>query len=301
MPIAPDPPPARSLHILLASALLLTVLAGCSRVSILYHTADIFIEGYADDYLELDSAQLADWQPTLRSALARHRRDELPYLARFFDTAYDGARSGFDSARVACLLEQFEHIYRRHFRIGVTAAAPLLIDLTPSQIRKLESKFAKDNQDVPRNDPASVARRDRKRAERYSESLGWWFGSVSERQKRIIAEVTESMPDTAADWMAYRSAKQARLIVLLRRGADEKSVRLYLNDWLVEYRDLPPELTRARALIKEQIIKLLTRMDESLTGEQRRHFAKRLRTLRDDFLSLQKRPHMATVRCATSG
>lgn len=43
--------------LLLAGLLTLTA---CTRVSVVYNTADFFIERYADEYLGLDSAQLAD-------------------------------------------------------------------------------------------------------------------------------------------------------------------------------------------------------------------------------------------------
>ena len=291
------PKPAKCLKYLLLCVCAGVMLAGCSRIYIAYHAADIFIEQYADDYLALDSSQLADWQPTLNAALSRHRQDELPYLARFFDTAYLGARQGFKEARVVCLLEQFEDLYRRHFRIGVSLAAPLLADLTQKQIRKLEREFAEESEDPAENDAGSVARRNRKRAERFSESLEWWLGSVSRPQETIIREVTAAMPDTAGAWEAYRGAKQAGLIGLLDRRANEDRIRRYLDDWLVEYRDLPPALSRARLRIHEEIIELFIRMDATLSKDQRNQFADRLRSIRDDFMSLQKRPKMARSSC----
>jgi hypothetical protein len=286
-----------AITILAASVLVPLLLAGCSRVGIVYRTSDIIIEYYADDYLELDSYQLASWRPALSDALDRHRRDELPQLAGFFDNAYQGAAKGFDRDRIACMLDEFEDLYRRHFRIAVGLAAKLLADLTPAQIRKLESKFEEEAADESSEDPAAVARRNRKRAKRYSEAIDWWFGSLTQTQHQIIADITAAMPDTAASWEDYRNAKRAELIAMLNRDVTEDRLRSYLDGWLVMYRDLPADLRRARLTIREQIALLFLRMDASMSDRQRGHFAKRLASIRDDFMSLQRRPRMATYSC----
>jgi hypothetical protein len=276
----------------------LTLVAGCSRVDIAYRTSDILIEYYADDYLDLDSTQLAGWRPALREAMSRHREEELPYLARFFDTAYEGSRKGFDRNRVDCLVDQLEALYRRHLDIAVELAAPLLADLTPGQIRKLDVKFADEAAEEAEEDTAAVARRERKRAERYAESMDWWFGALTDAQHRIVEDVTAAMPDTAAAWEAYRSDKRNQLVALLRRGAGERAIRAFLYRWLVEHRDMPAELQRARSAIREQITRLFLDIDRSFSERQRAHFSDRLASLRDDFLSLQDRPRMASVACA---
>lgn len=283
------------LGLLLLAALL--TLTACTRVSVVYNTADFFIERYADDYLRLDSTQLASWRPTLADALGRHRQEELPYLAAFFAELETDARGGFDAARLSCLVDQFEEIYRRHFRIAVDLAAPLLAGLEPSQVRALERKFAKDRAEEIKEGAAADARRDRKRAKRYADNAKWWIGPLSADQQAIVAEVTAAMPDTAAAWAAYRDARQDRLIRLLDRRASEREIHRFLTEWLVEYRDLPPELQRARREVHQRIVELFVRMDASFTPTQRAHFAKRLATLRDDFTRLQKRPRQAELTC----
>jgi len=290
------------MRILLSILISLTVVAvaGCSRVGIFYNTADFFIEQYADDYLSLDSDQTASWRPALRDALAQHRQEELPFLAAFFDDFYRSTREGFDASEVECLIGSFEDVYRRHLRLAIGVAAPLLSSVTPEQIRALEARFAKDNEE-DRAEDAKAERRKRKRAERWAESAEWWVGPLSETQQRIVREVTAAMPDTAADWVAYRSAKQAGLIRLLGAKAGTAKIHRYLEDWLVHYRDLPPKLREARTEIRRQVVQLFVRLDGSFSAEQRAHFEDRLAGLRDDFMDLQKRPRMAAIKCAAAG
>jgi hypothetical protein len=121
--------------ILLVLLFLLLSPAACSRVSLGYNNAEFFIERYADSYLSLDSAQMAAWQPAVKEVLAHHRREELPYLAAFFDAAYQNTKSHFDAPAVECLLDAFEEIYRRHFRIIAALAAPFARILFPGRVQ----------------------------------------------------------------------------------------------------------------------------------------------------------------------
>lgn len=282
-------------------ALLVLLLTGCSRVSLVYSSADFFIEQYADDYLSLNGAQIASWRPALADALARHRQDELPFLAAFFNGLYQGTKRGFDAPTVECLIDSFEDAYRHHLRLAADLAAPLLTSLRPNQIRALQRKFAEDNEDDAKEEKADLNRRAKKRAKRWTESAEWWIGPLSKQQKKIIREATASMPDTSAAWDAYRSDRQAGLIRLLDKKASEEKIRDYLTNWLAEHRDLPRELRRAHIEIRRQVVTLFVRMDASFNATQRTHFEDRLVDLRDDFMSLQKRPRMATIQCPKRG
>jgi len=286
---------------LILLTLVVVVATGCSRVTIFYNTADFFIEQYADDYLSLDSAQMVSWRPTLARALAQHRQDELPYLAAYFDDIHRATSAGFDAATVECLIDAFEEVYRRHFRLAVGLAAPLLASLTPDQVRALERRFAEDNEEDTKKNNERVERRKRKRAERWAESAEWWIGPLDKQQLRIVREVTSAMPDTATAWTAYRSGKQADLIRLLDAKAGEDAIRTYLDDWLVDYKDIPSPLRAARLDIRAQVVQLFVRLDGSFTSGQRAHLQNRLAGLRDDFMELQKNPRMAAVQCTSQG
>jgi hypothetical protein len=278
---------------------LTTVLAvaSCSAVRVAYLGADFFLRQYAEDYLNLDADLLADWRPQLAEALARHRAEELPYLARFFDTALRGAEQGLDRARVECLHGQALVIYQRHARLAVDLAAPLLAASGPEQLRALEARLREDWEDETSSDPKAVARRERKRAERYADATQWWLGGLTPRQEALIQAATAAMPDTAAAWSTYRRTRQEGLLHLLRRGGREDEIRAYLTAWLVDHRDLPPSLDEARHKLRDAVVDLVVRLDQSLSPEQEAQFQRRLRGLRDDFLALQPRPRLAVANC----
>lgn len=289
--------PYRPLFVLLMLALLVAT-AGCSRMQVAYNAADFFILREAADYLDLERTQKADWEPMLKAALGRHREQELPYLAAFFDSALSGAQNGFTPARLDCLLDQFETLYQRNFRLAGEAVAPLLAALTPKQVEALARTFRKDAiEDAPEPGPEAAVARASKRAERYADNLDWWFGSLDARQQGIIREVTRRMPDTGPAWYAYRDQKREQLLGLLRERAGAARIEAFLNAWVVDYQDMPADLRAARADLRRAFSDLLLQLQPTLSPAQRERFINRLRTLRDDFLALQRQPRQAPAGC----
>jgi len=286
-----------SLRGLLLAAAAIVTLSACSTVRIAYYGADILVREYADDYLGLDSALLAAWQPHLAQALARHKANELPYLARFFDNALRGAESGFDRPAVACLEDQALAIYRRHARLAADLAAPLLAASHPRQIETLEARLRKEWAEETSTDPQAVARRERKRAKRYADAAKWWVGGLTPDQEAIVRTATQAMPDTAPAWDAYRRSRQEELLRLLKRGSSEAEIHAFLVAWLVEQRDLPANLAQATEGMRAGLADLIVRLDASLTAEQHAQLRRRLRGLRDDFLALQSKPRLAVLGC----
>ena len=287
--------PSTTAALVIALAALL-LLGGCSGMRLAYNTADFFIERYADDYLGLDNAQMSRWAPRLDAALARHRDEELPYLAAFFDTVQNDARKGFTREDVSCLLDQFETIYRRHFTLAAATAAPLLADLDAAQIAALEQTFREEAREDAEDAARPVAQRVEKRVERYADNMQWWIGDLTDRQRRIVRDVVSGFPETA-DWYGYRDAKRRELIALLRGGASAPRIESFLTDWLVAYSDMPAELRTARAELRRGVTDLIVRLDDSFTDAQQRRLIDRATGLRADFLALQTSPRMAEVGC----
>lgn len=292
---APDPIAMRNL---LPFAVLTLLLTGCSSVQLAYNSADFFIERYADDYLRLDGAQMRQWSPVLAAALEQHRAEELPYLASFFAQAAQDARSGFTRAKVECLLDQFEAIYQRHFRLAAATAATLLAELTPQQIDRLAKTLAEEDQeDAAEAGVEDAARRARKRAERYVDNMRWWFGELSSEQRGLVRDISRHIPDTAPAWYDYRAAKRTELVALLRASASADTLESFLVQWLVEFRDLPSSLAEAQPALRAAFADLLLRLQPTLSSDQRERFLGRLEGLRRDFLRLQRSPRLQPLPC----
>lgn len=277
---------------------ILTLLAtGCSRVRLAYGTADFLITRYADDYLGLDSAQLKRWEPRLDAAIAEHRASELPHLAGFAEALRRAAQAGFPLAETRCLVDAFPELYRRHARLAVGLASPLLADLEPDQVRELGQRFADEAaEDRPAPD-RDLERERRKRTKRWVEGIEDWTGPLSDAQKALIARITARMPDTTEAVYAYRTNKRDALMTLIRAGAGEARINRFLTDWLVDYSDLPATLERAQEPLRARIAELLAELGATLSAGQRARLDRRLERLTKDLMSLQRSPRMNPVGC----
>jgi hypothetical protein len=291
----PRPP----LHLFLTAALVLALLlglSGCSRIRLAYSSADLLLAGYADDYLGLEEDQRERWKPGLTGVLAHHRREELPYLASFFDRALAASQAGFPASDTACLVATARELYQRHARLAAALAAPLLADLEPAQVRALKTRFARDlAEDLAEED--NPERELRARAKRYVKAIEEWTGPLGAEQKRLIEEATGRMPDTREAIIAYRKGKRQALVGLLERGAGSGRLASFLTDWLAEYRDLPPDLREAGGRLEERLVELISTLGQSLTKAQKSHLERRLSTLKSDLLRLQDQPRLAPATC----
>lgn len=301
--MTPYPPRSRRRlsALVLAAALLLAVvlgLTGCSRVRLAYGSADLLLASYADGYLGLDRDQRDRWEPELQRVLAVHRREELPYLAAFFDRALQASRAGFQTADATCLVDGIRKLYKRHARLAITLAVPLLADLKPAQVQALKRRFARDlAEDEEDFKDGGRERELRRRAIRYARSIEDWTGPLGADQKALVEELTRRMPDSREAVLAYRTRKRAELVALLESGATAARLEDFMTAWLVDYRDLPPELERAGDRLEERLVELFSRLGRTLTEEQRAHLEQRLTGLRQDLLKLQRQPRLAPATC----
>jgi hypothetical protein len=286
--------PKTMLLVLLAAVL---CVAACSSVRIAYRSADFLLARYADDYLGLSSNQIEAWEPRLKVALAEHRAQELPQLAGFFDQALQASRAGFGARDSQCLATAFKDLYRDHARLAAGLAAPLLAGLDPQQVAALGQRFQVEYEDDRIKPGTSPTQERRKRTRRYIESVEDWTGHLNRSQRELVSGIAGRMPDTRESVLAYRTKKREALMALLRAGAGEARIGAFLTDWLVDYRDLPPDLVSAGAQIETRVAELLTRLWVNLDATQRERVQTRLAGLRDDLLALQKRPRLAPLRC----
>lgn len=291
----PRPPLVLFLTATLVLALLLG-LSGCSRVRLAYSSADLLLAGYADDYLGLNDDQRERWTPDLKQVLARHRREELPYLASFFDRALAATQAGLPPSDTACLVATARDLYQRHARLAAALAAPLLADLKPAQVRALKTRFARElTEDLAEDDNAE--RELRARAKRYVKAIEEWTGPLGAEQRTLVTEATRRMPDTREAVIAYRTRKRQALIGLLESGAGAGRLESFLTDWLADYRDLPPDLREAGERLEERLVELISTLGQTLTSAQKTHLERRLSTLKSDLLRLQDQPRLAPATC----
>lgn len=294
--ILPLSPFATRLALVLLVAVL--TLVGCSALTIAYNRADFFMKAYAKDYLDLEPLQVASWEPLLTRELARHRAEELPHLAAYANQVLRASRLGFDERNITCLIDSSRDLYQRQARYAVTLVTPLLVGLSPAQIKSLDKRFKEEaEEDLAELAEGGGAGERKQRTRRLVDAIEDWTGPLASAQEALVAEAMGRLPETRRLYLDYRGRQRGDLIALLEARAGEASISAFLTAWLVDWRDMPPALDQARGAMNAGIAELFIRLAASLDQTQRDRLDKRLRDLRDDLMELQRQPQMAALSC----
>ena len=292
------PPPPFATRLALVFLVAVLTLVGCSTVTIAYNRADFFVKAYAKDYLDLELVQVAGWEPLLIRELARHRAEELPYLAAYADQVLRASRLGLDEGNMTCLIASSRDLYQRQARYAVTLVTPLLAGLSPAQIKRLDQRFKEEaEEDLAELAEGGGSAERVRRTRRLVDALEDWTGPLASGQEALVAEAMGRMPETRRLYLDYRGYQRGNLITLLEAKAGEARISAFLTDWLVDWREMPPALDQARGTMDAVIAELFIRLAASLDQTQRDRLDRRLRDLRDDLMELQRQPRMATLAC----
>jgi hypothetical protein len=263
--------------------LLPLLLSGCSWTGLWYDNADWLAQRWAARLIDASDAQRTTWREPFRAAMADHRRDLLPQIIALLQALESEAERGLNAERLGCLLETADGIYREHAALAVALGTLVLSDLSPAQLEHLAEELRERNRDYEEDylqpDPA---RRERERIERYVERIERWTGELPAAQLALVEATVRSMPDLAAEWLAYRRQQQRHLLTLLGQSAGPAALQRFLTAWWVELADRPAELVDQGARIRAASVRLALELDAAFSAEQRAGFRDRVRELRQD-------------------
>lgn len=196
--------------LLVAGAL---ALAGCSMLRLAYDQAPNVAYWWIDGYVDFDDAQ----SPRVRDALDRwfawHRRNQLPQYATLLARAQ---REIVENVTPAAMCGWTAEAQRRAdvaIEEALPAAAELMLTLTPAQLRHLERRFKK-NQDEMRDDflqPDLAERRAEalERAVKRAENL---YGRLDAAQRGWLAMQLEQSLFDPERWFAERRLRQQEIV-----------------------------------------------------------------------------------------
>ncbi len=281
------------------------VSVGCNQTGLLYRNADWIIERYARKAVDASAAQIEQWRPRLVTALERHRREELPMVIGYLDTAAGLAGAPVARKTAACLVEGASLLLERHGRIAVDLSVPLLTALDSTQVEHLGLHLRERQREAQeRYLDANGRSRQRARENRFIERTERWTGALTENQRLLTGKAVRRMPDLSPGWLAYRETQSQGLLVLLASSADDASVRQYLERWWVHWQGLPTADEVGWNTARSVFIGWLVDMSQSLTPRQRRTLEQRLMSQRDEFATaygakpLPARPLPESVDCS---
>jgi hypothetical protein len=271
----------KSLLLLLCLGLLL---AGCSRLELLYRNLDWLLPWRLDSYLDLDRQQQAWLKPRLRAHLHWHCSVELPrYLDWLQRTRLLLEQPAPSPAQ---LRSQFAEIDDAVQRIAVQitpTAIALLQTLSPEQLARLYSALDEDNR-AAREDflAPPLAEQISQRSERMQERLRPWLGPLNPAQQRQIADWSQRLGEQNRLWLDNRLRwQQALRAALSARHAADFPVRLtHLLQQPARFADA--DYREHRAAMRQGLAELFSALLGSADSRQRARLSQRLRALSRD-------------------
>jgi hypothetical protein len=276
--------------LLLASALLVLMLAGCSATRLAYSQLDWLIPRQLGDYVTLDSTQRAWLDVRLQDHLAWHCRTQLPAYAEWLGTLQaelNGAPP--DPERLRDHVRQLETFIDALLVEIAPTAAELAVRLDERQRDELFARLDERVEEARTEylDPP-VAQQQRERAERLERRLRYWLGALTPEQTARIQQWSAAFPEqNTANWLENRRRLPAAARDLLAEP-DQGNARLQLTR-LFE----APAAVRTAAYqrqidaSRDQAVSLTADLLRLATDRQRARLDRRLAGLATDFQGLR--------------
>ena len=273
-----------------ALAMLTLIVTGCSMPRLAYQQADWLLLRAMDSYLALRDEQREQIEVALQTHLARHRREHLPDIAETLDEASARVQRGLAEADVRWSLASGWALFDRTAEFLLPTMASALADLSDEQRQHLARHMSEQADEYAEKFAVDMPAEERwRRDTRHTvKRIEHWTGTLSEEQIAIVDAASRTMPNISPDWFAYMQSRQRALITLLESGAAAPAIEALLREWWIRRGSLPAQLALKRAQRNEARVKLITRLDATLTSMQREHLIDRLQDLAEDARSLMR-------------
>lgn len=268
------------------------LLGACSALRFGYNQADELVYWWLDGYLDFNEAQ----SPRVRDALVQlhtwHRRTQLPDYAALLARARAEAPAPTTPERVCQWWDDARGRIDAAIERTIPPSADLMLTLTPDQLRHIERRYAKSNDefraDFLQSDPADRRKESVRRAVDRAESF---YGRLDEAQRARIAKSVAESPFDAELWFGERKRRQQEALQMLRRiraegsGPDQAqaALRVYYEHAL---RSPRPEYARYAKTLTEYNCGVAASLHNSATLAQRAVLVGKLKDWEADIRSL---------------
>ena len=264
-------------------------LQGCSMVTLGYGHLDTFTLYLVRDYIQPEpGAQYAE----VRSAVERlhqwHRQRELPAYAALATEAAQRLERPLAAEDLRWVWTQFRQRYQSLVRQAVHEAVPVLVQLGPDQLARLEHRLAEENEKFAREFlSGDVLRQRRVYSERLQSQIDDWVGSLERTQIAIIDRFVQMHQPYLRLRLEDRQRRQREALALIRRERNAVELLPRLAALLADQDSGRGDEMRAAAQRWEEgISQMYLALERSMTREQRQRAQTRLRRFADDFSRL---------------
>ncbi len=183
-----------------------------------YNQGPQLVWWWLDGYIDFNNAQTPQAKEAIRQWFDWHRTTQLPqYAARLSDLSHQ-INDSVTSDQVCGWYEDLRSIFAPALDHAMHVGAPLVPGLSEAQLRHLEQRYAKGNDEF-REDYLQTVIADRRNAsiKRSVKRFENFYGSLNDAQKRLIADGIAASPFDAEAWLAERQRRQSQTLLTLRQ------------------------------------------------------------------------------------
>jgi Family of unknown function (DUF6279) len=275
---------------------LAVLLAGCSSLRLGYNNGPQLAWWWLDGYVDFSREQAPQVKQGIDRWFEWHRATQLGDYAALLAAAREEALADTTPARACRWQAQLRDALEPALERALELAADLLPGLGEAQLRHLEQRYAKVNDemrgDFLQPDPAVRARESVQRTVERAERL---YGSLAEAQKLVIAEGVAASPFDPERWLADRERRQRDTLQVLRRLLTERAdrdQRLAALRTLVARAEVSPD--REYRAYQQQLAAyncaFAARIHNATTPAQRRQAQQTLQGWEQDLRALRPAP-----------
>tara|TARA_Y100001956_G_scaffold56230_2_gene55250 strand:- start:158 stop:913 length:756 start_codon:yes stop_codon:yes gene_type:complete len=244
---------------------------------------------YVEDYVELSDEQEELVGQKIAKLSEWHRREEIPHYINHLDElmALDLASFTLDD------LKSQEAKLQEHTQRIVARVAPELFELAQklsdkqvdelmNNIRIRHTKYKKKYQKLNVDQTREVY------AERISDSVDKWFGSVTKEQQQLIKLWAQELHVTSSDWVNHQTQMRIEINALLFNRLNPSYFKPHFDTLLFEptsyySSELEKKIEHNRSVANQYLVQIVNRA----TPKQARHYREELQDWKDVALDIQ--------------
>ena len=287
------------------AALLLTGLTGCSAVRLSYSQGPFLAHWWIDGYVDFTSEQSPRARAALDEWFSWHRATQLTDYAALLGGVQRMAVDNVTPAQICALYQSAVGRVERAYEQAVPAMAEIARSLTPAQLRHLEQRYQKSNDELQRDHLQGDANERREKLQKQSiERAETLYGRIDDAQRQLLVAAVERSPFDAQRWLVERRVRQQEILRGLRQlqadradAATAESLMRALG--LNMTRSVRTDYQAYRLKLQDANCESTARLHNSTSTAQRQRAIAKLKGWEDDLRALMREP--APSKPAVSG
>ncbi len=193
------------------------MLAGCGAVRFTYNQGPQLSYWWLDRYVDFTATQSAQTKEALQRWFAWHRATQLADYAELLVQAQNEAAQNVTPEQVCHWYGEIRKRIEPALDFGLPLAVEVAQSLTPVQLRHIEQRYKKTNEEF-RADHLKGNAEERLQTEtkRAVERAEDFYGRLSEAQRKLLTQAAQASPWDAEASLRERQARQADTLQTLR-------------------------------------------------------------------------------------